>query len=208
MDGEVNEHLIDQVLGALKDVTGLEMRRLHAPSGVQGERFPVTVLELRDGLVERRFRAVTHPASPRTLPSALQDLLTDPAQTDLVLVTSHVTPDIADRWRRLRIQFLDAAGNAHLRARDLFVLITGRRPSAELRAQYLPPVRTGGTPAALRVMFVLLCDAGLVRGAYRDIAEAAGVALGGVGPIMENLAERGLIVHTRKKSDRRLLQRM
>jgi hypothetical protein len=41
---------------------------------------------------------------------------------------------------------------------------------------------------------VVLCRPQLAEGTYRDIARAAGVALGAVGPVVRDLETRGFLV--------------
>jgi len=110
-----------------------------------------------------------------------------------ILITPYMTPFLADHCRELDLQFLDAAGNAYIRAPGIFVFVRGvpRPPMAGARR------RLGGAPAALRIAFALLCNPGLERAPYRRIAEAAAVALGTVTKVMEELRARGFLVGMR-----------
>ncbi len=119
-----------------------------------------------------------------------------------LLFAPYITPAIANECRKLNIAFLDTAGNAYLKRPGLHIFITGERPP-EPKAM---GARGGGTPAALRVVFVLLCNRNLLNAPYRDIVDAAGVALGAIGWVFHDLKERGYITGGKKKGDRRLLE--
>jgi len=72
------------------------------------------------------------------------------------------------------------------------VLVTGQKPD-KTRFQTEKPMRAFGR-AGLRVVFVLLAAPTLLQAPYRDIAKAAGVALGTVGGILTDLRNHGFLV--------------
>jgi len=105
-------------------------------------------------------------------------------------------------------QFIDAVGNAYLRGPGLFVLVKGQRPvegeDFQLAGQ---DGKRAGTATNLRVFFALLCKPELLNAPYRDINQAAGVALGAVGWVFFDLNARGYITGGKGKGDRVLLER-
>ncbi len=109
-----------------------------------------------------------------------------------LLVTTYITQPVADRLTAANLQFADAAGNAYLDAPGMFVLITGRKPAKD-RAMIAQ--RHGGifTKAGLKTLFALICNPHLATATYRDVAAAAGVALGGIPPVMAGLQQAGHI---------------
>lgn len=119
-----------------------------------------------------------------------------------LLVTDYITPPLADELRRNGVQFADAAGNAFLRRDGLLVFVSGRKPVERPRGTPTPRVfRTTG----LKVTFALLSLPELVDATQRDIAAAAGVALGNVPAILDGLRQLGWIDEVR--GERRLLDR-
>jgi len=121
-----------------------------------------------------------------------------------VLITPHLTAELADHCRKtLDLQFIDTAGNAYLRAPGLYIFVKGERaPTREMALG----ARGGGTATALKVVFVLLCKPELLNAPYRDIVEAADVALGAVGWVFFDLHGRGYIAGGLQKRNRRLLE--
>lgn len=126
----------------------------------------------------------------------------------LLLVAPRVTIEIAEKCRELDLQFIDTAGNAYLRGHGLFVLVKGQRPiegeDFQLKEQQ---GKRAGTATNLRVFFALLCKPELLNAPYRDINQAAGVALGTVGWVFFDLNARGYITGGKGKGDRVLLER-
>jgi hypothetical protein len=121
-----------------------------------------------------------------------------------LLFAPYITPAIAKHCRQLDIPFLDTAGNAYFHEPGLLVFITGEKPE-DLTTTILR-ARGGGTAAALRVVFVLLCKPDLLNAPYRDIVEAANVALGAIGWVFLDLEKRGYIAGGQKKHNRRVLE--
>lgn len=101
-----------------------------------------------------------------------------------VLVTPYVTPPMAERLKALDVPFMDTAGNAYIRLPNLLIFVTGRKPQAPTpREKRVRALR----PTGLKVIFALLCRPDLIDAPYRDIAQAAGVALGTVGWVFYDL---------------------
>jgi hypothetical protein len=101
---------------------------------------------------------------------------------------------------RAGIDYIDLAGNAHLRAPGLLVHVEGRRPAKE-------PVRAPGRPhkAWIKTVMALLVQPELFNAPYRTMAEQADVALGTIGACMNDLAQRGVVVD--RTAGRQLIDR-
>ncbi len=123
-----------------------------------------------------------------------------------LLFAPYVTTAIAKECRKLDMAFLDTAGNAYLHETGLHVYIAGEKPGDKAAKPTGP--RGGGTATALRVVFALLCKPELLNAPYRDIVNAAGVALGAIGWVFLDLEKRGYIAGQQKKHNRRFLEPM
>lgn len=112
-----------------------------------------------------------------------------------LLVAPFITRALAEHCRALHLPFLDTAGNAYLDAPGLTVYITGEpRPDVarnELRYRAY-------TTVGMKVVFALLCRPELAEATRRNLAAAAQVALGTVGPVIEDLKNRGYLVQRNK----------
>jgi hypothetical protein len=109
-----------------------------------------------------------------------------------LLIAPYVAPELARRCQELGLAFLDAAGNAFLRQEGLYVLVTGQKQDTA-RFRVDKPMRAFDR-TGLRVVFTLLVEPLLLQAPYRDIAKAAGVALGTVGAILTDLRNHGFLV--------------
>lgn len=128
--------------------------------------------------------------------------------TPLLLVAPRITTEAAEKCRELDLQFIDATGNAYLRGPGLYVLVKGQRPIAG--EDFLLIGQEGkraGTAAHLRVIFALLCKPELLNAPYREIAQVAGVALGTIGDVFNDLKDRGFTTGGKRKGDRVMLER-
>jgi hypothetical protein len=86
------------------------------------------------------------------------------------------------------VDYLDLAGNAHLKAPGVFVHVEGRQPPKDLRVR---PVRPN--KGWVKTVMALLVAPELVPGPYRVLAQMAGVALGTVAGCLDDLRARGLL---------------
>jgi len=100
------------------------------------------------------------------------------------LVTRYVNPSQADRLRELGTEFFDTAGNAFFQQKGLTVFITGRKP--QLSKSLGRPARAFNQTGS-RLVFALLCQPGLENRTYREMATEAGISLGAVNWIMNDL---------------------
>lgn len=125
-----------------------------------------------------------------------------------LLVAPRITTETAEKCRELDLQFIDATGNAYLRGPGLYVLVKGQR---SIEGEDLLPIgqdaKRAGTAAHLRVIFALLCKPELLNAPYRDIVQIAGVALGTIGQVFDDLTERGFTTGGKRKGARVMLER-
>ena len=125
-----------------------------------------------------------------------------------LLVAPRITTETAEKCRELDLQFIDATGNAYLHGPGLYVLVKGQRPIEGEELQ-LPDKegKRAGTATHLRVVFGLLCKPELLNAPYRNIVQAAGVALGTIGWVFFDLNGRGITTGGKGKGDRVMLER-
>ena len=126
-----------------------------------------------------------------------------------LLIADYINPAMADRLKALDVWFIDTAGNAYINQPPVFVYIKGNRPEQLLSK--LPKMRAF-QPTGLKIIFALLGNVELVNSSYREIAQAADVALGTVGWVMNDLKNLGHLVDMgikkrRLKERKRLFER-
>lgn len=169
-----------RAIGVTADVGSIPKRPAEAQVmlGYAGQAFTMS-LEIKPVVNQTNLGAIAH-------------RLAGLAQLDSVLlVTEYVSPTLAQRLRELKIPFIDGAGNAYIEKPPLLIWVSGRKP--EQRLQEARATRAF-QPSGLKLLFALLCQPALCNANYRDITEAAGVALGTVGWVMRDLNEAGFLI--------------
>jgi len=116
-----------------------------------------------------------------------------------LFVTRYVNPRLAEFMKQMDVMFMDGVGNAYLNVPPLYVYIKGNKPDQKLRPE---PLNRIFRPAGLKVLFTLLCNPLMVTKPFREIAEAAGVALGTVGWVMNDLKRMGYLIDMGKRGRR------
>ncbi|HWZ42832.1 MAG TPA: type IV toxin-antitoxin system AbiEi family antitoxin [Candidatus Saccharimonadales bacterium] len=185
-----DRELLQAVLEAFTRTTGLKGR----VAGFQ-PKFPGTahfrpdaLIELEAGKKPLRFLVEIKRVDRLDTATQARAFWREGKQPALLLVAPFITAHAAQRCRELRLFFMDAAGNAYIDGPGIYVFVTGNKRPIEL------PVVQGGrmnNPATMKVIFALLCQPDLIGCPYREIAAAANVALGTVGPAIKELEKRG-----------------
>ena len=115
-----------------------------------------------------------------------------------MVVALKIGPTMAKLLCERDIAFMDAAGNAFLKAPGLYVWISGKRSGVS-------KVVTGlHRQSAVKVIFALLTDSGpdkepdqaLLNSPVRILAKAAGVATGSVSNVLNDLRSTGFCLMT------------
>lgn len=191
-----------QALANLKQTAGINGNTIALEPTLDYHHRPDALIEVNaEGLTQRyivKIKTQIDRLAALGLMKAQLDLYHEPG----LIFTPYVTAEIADRCRALGIHFLDKAGNAYLRAPGLYIFIKGQRPQEPIATR-----THAGTATALRIVFALLCEPKLLNAPYRDIVEVAGVALGAIGVVLDDLFIRRLITGTRAGTQRHFIQR-
>lgn len=203
------QNILDRALEALERTTGIHGQMIERePRNGQGNR--------ADACVEIEANGQRHPyvAEIKRVDrfAILRDIKYRCALNEQdkppLLVAPRITTEAAEKCRELDLQFIDATGNAYLHGPGLYVLVKGQRPTE--REDFLLTEQEGkraGTATHLRVIFAVLCKPELLNAPYRDIVKVAGVALGTIGWVFNDLADRGFTTGGKRKDDRVMLER-
>lgn len=193
-NADLEQRILEEALAALKKNTGLKATVVEREIAAVDQQRREVRIEIDDN--GRKFllpvEIKTRIDREAALGAAHTQIRRLPGEQG-VLVTPYLAPKLVDHCRDdLELQFIDTAGNAYLRQPGLHVLVTGQRRPA-WQADFAP-ARAAGTTTALRITFLLLCRPDLLNAPYREIAAAAGVALGAVGPALQNLTDRHYLI--------------
>lgn len=190
---------VERVLEALGKETGFTTRvlewepRIHWHTPVR----PDALVEINTPKQPEQFAVEVRTVDRFETLHQLRALWPRQAKPPLLIAAPYITAQMAERCRDMDLYFADTAGNVYLRTPRVHLYVTGkRRPTDLIMAE------TGRitNPAGLRVVFALLCNPGLLNAAYREIAAAARVALGTIGPVMKELEARRYITRETERT--------
>ncbi|NUU24894.1 MAG: hypothetical protein HOV68_25820 [Streptomycetaceae bacterium] len=129
----------------------------------------------------------------RHVPPELATALHPHASLPTLVVARSITERAAELLRERGIDYIDAAGNAHIAWNDVFIDVRGRR-SAAVRTD--APASRGSKAfgrAGLRIGLVLLAWPDLAGEPLRRIARAGGVSLGTAQAVVDDLSRAGYL---------------
>jgi hypothetical protein len=185
----------ETIFGGEAELVARAIDELHASLGIQGELLDATppgadatVALTINGQRLQYDCQVKKKVDRYTLPFKLASQFGNVRPA--LLVSSPLSPEMANRCRELGLQFIDTAGNAYINdGAGIYIYVTGRRGEDKLQG----PARNTMTPAVLRMMFAFLAQPALLNALYRDISNTAGVSIGAIGKAFETLEIRHLI---------------
>ena len=106
-----------------------------------------------------------------------------------LLVCQYIPKPIKENLKKNGINYLETAGNCFIRKDGLFFYINDRT----VTAQRQPKEGKLWKQAGLKFLFAILQGPKLLNNPYRKIAEITKVALGNIGPFIEELKDEGYV---------------
>lgn len=110
--------------------------------------------------------------------------------SNVILFADFVNPVMSEKLRHRSISFVDCAGNLFLKEENS-CYVKGKKPS-RLRAKRVRG-RAFNT-AGLKLIYAIFNQPELLYATYREISKTVNIALGSVGPVMDDLHTSGYIL--------------
>ncbi|MDZ7773065.1 MAG: type IV toxin-antitoxin system AbiEi family antitoxin [Balneolaceae bacterium] len=107
-----------------------------------------------------------------------------------ILIVERLYPNLKEKLREEGINWLDGAGNIHLKNGNYLIWIDRHTTTPADKKKNRAFTKTG-----LKVVFLFLHDERWVTKTYREIAEKADVALGNITYVFDGLEEKGFLVN-------------
>ncbi len=104
-----------------------------------------------------------------------------------ILVTTYLSPNLAEKCRELDIPFLDAAGNAYIAQPGVRIFVSCRKLKTTSK-----PMK-GNNLTALKVHLAILTHPGLISKPLREIATIASCSLTAAQRTIQELVERKIV---------------
>ncbi|MDV3002760.1 MAG: hypothetical protein N5P05_004415 (plasmid) [Chroococcopsis gigantea SAG 12.99] len=108
-----------------------------------------------------------------------------------LLITEYMSAPVMQELIERGIECMDAVGNMYFNNPPIYILIRGNRPSSHKRET------SALTTAGVKVIYTLLCEPQILESGYREIASAAGVALGTANNVIHDLYRSGYLLRIR-----------
>ena len=125
----------------------------------------------------------------------------------ILLITKYIPSEIAKEYVAEGVNYLDVAGNCHIKKNNLVLLVEGKRIEKAARVNQPRAFQEAG----IKLIFQFLVDPEKVQLTYRELAELANISLGSVGTIMQELIDLNFILKTKQtkklKNTKELLNR-
>jgi len=180
---ENERQTLEQCLRNLQSLDGCRAEFAPEPTGESAGR-----LKLQGPWGRLDYRILTRlRLTESSAETAIHHLRGRPEDRTLLL-TDYLPDRVAEKLRRSGIDYIDSAGNAHLRQPPLYIEVSGRR-----RPERQPRAGRAFQVAGLKLVSLLLRRPEAAAWTYRDLAGEAGIALGAVGPVLKDLARRGYL---------------
>jgi len=147
-------------------------------------------LTLSGGDPEQTFSVIVQTWAPQKDISALISQIKS-MPTKAILFADFVNPVMAEKFRQRSIAFVDCAGNLSIKSKRLNLYVKGKKP-ARLHSR-----RVRGrafNAAGLKLIFAVFNQPHFLHASYRDISNKINIALGSVGPVIDDLYASGYIL--------------
>ena len=106
-----------------------------------------------------------------------------------LLVSKYIPGPLKDDLRKNGVNYLEATGNCYVNTGNIYLYINDR----EVKQARQTPEGRLWKATGLKLLFVLIQDPGLIGAPYRRLSEFAGIALGSISPLLDELRHEGNI---------------
>ncbi len=123
------------------------------------------------------------------------DELKSQTKCPTLIIAKYIASDVAFELRENGINYLDSAGNCFIKQQELFLYIVGQKVHKKEKTNQAKAFQEAG----IKIIFNLLNNPDNLNLSYRELAEFAGVSIGSVSNVMNELEEQNFIFKTKLK---------
>ncbi|GHA38280.1 hypothetical protein GCM10007103_19560 [Salinimicrobium marinum] len=113
----------------------------------------------------------------------------------IILIADYISKKSTQAFKERGINYIDVAGNAFIRHKDLAILVEGQKNTKKDKTNQSRAFQETG----LKILFHLLDKPEHLQDSYRRIAEQAEVSIGSVSHVMTELEELNYLLKTNEK---------
>jgi hypothetical protein len=179
------KEILEQAIRQFNAITGAALEELPAKKLVNKAD---TVAELRFGKLKTQFWVeIKNEIREQNLHGILNQVKKNPAEW--LLICQYIPKPIKEELKNRAINYLETAGNCFIRKDGLFFYINDKAVTKHRQ----PKEGRLWKQAGLKFLFGILIKPELLNTPFRAIAEITTVALGNIGPFIEELKEEGYV---------------
>ena len=187
------KQILQQSLAQLNALTVSELQ-----PAIEGEVFSVTKTVvfvdgqavIKSDVLQQSYTVLLQPWAPqKDINALIAQVKALPAPT--MLFADFINPVMAGKLRQRSINFVDCAGNCSVKNERFNLFVKGKKPS-RIRSK-----RVRGrafNSAGLKLIFAVFNQPQFLHASYRDISNKVNIALGSVGPVIDDLYASGYIL--------------
>jgi len=108
-----------------------------------------------------------------------------------LFLAQYIPGPTKEQFRKNGINYLEASGNCFINTGQLYLFVNDK----EVKETRKPTEGKLWKPSGLKLLFAMLQDPSLIGGTYRELSEAAGIALGSIHPLLEEIKQEGWLDH-------------
>ncbi len=113
----------------------------------------------------------------------------------ILIIARYLSTNIAKKLKEQKINYLDGAGNSYINEKRFFIFISGQKLSKNRRVNQSRAFQKAG----IKLIFVLLTKSGNLQLSYRHLSKEAGIAIGSVSNIINELEQLNFVLTTKTK---------
>ena len=196
------DDILDQAIAAADREIGIDIAILQREYALKNHKRADAVIKVANG--NKKIFAEVKKWAAQNEKAAITQLLAMGPKDQVILIADYVNPNMAERFKKMDLQFIDTAGNAYINQKPIFIYITGKKPEEQIFITK-QAMKTGRAfqQTGLKVIYLFLREQELLNAPYRDIAKRAKVALGNIGWIIGDLVNQGYVreeIKTKKRT--------
>ncbi len=185
------EKILTKALNQFTKLTGIGVKILD-------NQLQKTNIEKHDAYIELKtanqtiklFVEVKNEIREQNLPQLIKVM----KKGDGLLVCNYIPKPLKEALKLQGINYIETAGNCFINKDGIFLYINDKEVTKVRKTKDGKLWKTAG----IKFLFGILNDPELINATYRNMAEITGVALGNIGPFLEELKKEGFLKETGK----------
>ncbi|MBZ5857535.1 type IV toxin-antitoxin system AbiEi family antitoxin [Flavihumibacter profundi] len=186
----VEEEIIQEALIALHKQTGITVKEIPWASLTKREKIGMDHrIRMKTGKEVIEFAVqVKNEIRKMHLPGLLERMETR-KEVNWLIISQYIPRPLKDELKGLGVNYIEASGNCFVRHGGLYLYINDQQVT-EVR---IPEQGKLWKAAGLKFLFVVLQNTEMINATYRSLAKTSGIALGNIGPLIEELKNGGYV---------------